>query len=97
MRSGIAYVNATLVITNAGTGISGTWHTTLPDGATNDSGFVAGQVSGLDVTLTMTSIQSDACPIRVNATAIGATTMNGTYTSVNCPQALTGGVLLTKQ
>jgi len=65
VRSGIAYVNATLVITNAGTGISGTWHTTLPDGATNDSGFVAGQVSGLDVTLTMTSIQSDACPIRV--------------------------------
>ena len=94
---------ATLVMSQTGQGVSGTWSAAFANGATTIGGSLGGSTAGALVSLFLTPTSPIVCPssatlsgtLSMTATRSG-NRLNGTYVVLTCTGATDGTIDLTR-
>lgn len=89
-----------LSLSQAGDSVTGTWATVYADTSHNIGGNVVGHVVGSSLIILLKPLSPPTCqygPFQFTATESNATTLAGTYASVECPFPDSGSISVVSQ
>jgi hypothetical protein len=84
-----------LSLLQSGSKLTGTWATSFPNAAADNSGSLIGNVTDSQIGATLNPSVPTACPSTV-AGSVNGTMITGTYAAFNCSAVSSGGFSVTK-